>query len=491
MGLAASQARLLFITMRQNDVSAKMQKISNDKLTLARDEDEVDTKYNKMLNAKVFKKAGTEEDISYSNMMGSAAGASGETSPTFIMKNGHVVLDDNYMNKLGINSSALQRGYGTSADFGVNKADFISKMTNISVDDVNSALSGATSFSKSNEYKTFIDEYGTKPSGSSTTEKVQFTYDKLYDTSENSIGLNTTEVGKSALSGLSGIWLVGTDQKGTSHDAMIKKVQDKISDLGLAVKQLMGYDTNSATSETRAIDNAVSATQAKYNSCSCSQKDNGDPNGKVGLFEYRPKKTHEHKYKVDADVLKEEFYKNLQKNLNNKDGNKNDNLQVTKTSEAKNDKGKTLSEWQAAYDTAKTNWQDTVGANISQDQLAKVNFYNEIYDKAGDGWVYDNGVTNSSTLQAGLQNGTYTIGESCQRATNSDELVEVDDPEAQAKAKHYWDVEMQKIKRKEDKMDTDLQKLQTEYSGLTSDAESVKSILNANIQKSFTYCQNG
>ena len=38
MGLAASQARLLFITSRQNDVSAKMQRISNETMILARDE---------------------------------------------------------------------------------------------------------------------------------------------------------------------------------------------------------------------------------------------------------------------------------------------------------------------------------------------------------------------------------------------------------------------------------------------------------------------
>ena len=51
--------------------------------------------------------------------------------------------------------------------------------------------------------------------------------------------------------------------------------------------------------------------------------------------------------------------------------------------------------------------------------------------------------------------------------------------------------EMAKLNMKEKQLDTKLQKLQTEYSALTTDLESVKSILNANIQKSFVYCQNG
>ena len=51
MGMAASQARLLFITSRQNDVSAKMQRISNQNMVLARDSEEVAEKYNRMLSS--------------------------------------------------------------------------------------------------------------------------------------------------------------------------------------------------------------------------------------------------------------------------------------------------------------------------------------------------------------------------------------------------------------------------------------------------------
>ena len=45
MGLSASQAKLLFITSRQTDVSAKMQRISNQTMILDRDVEEISTMY--------------------------------------------------------------------------------------------------------------------------------------------------------------------------------------------------------------------------------------------------------------------------------------------------------------------------------------------------------------------------------------------------------------------------------------------------------------
>lgn len=90
MGLAASQARLLFITMRQNDVSAKMQRISNDKMILARDEDEIANKYNQMIYQKDYKlKDGVS--LSYDALMGSGALNSGETN---LFLSEQVVLTD-------------------------------------------------------------------------------------------------------------------------------------------------------------------------------------------------------------------------------------------------------------------------------------------------------------------------------------------------------------------------------------------------------------
>ena len=98
MGLAASQCRLLFITQRQNDVSAKMQRISMDRLSLARDEDDIETKYNRMLNGTKLQLA-DGINLSYDAMMDASAYLTGK--PNIITDNrsgatqGRVVLSSN------------------------------------------------------------------------------------------------------------------------------------------------------------------------------------------------------------------------------------------------------------------------------------------------------------------------------------------------------------------------------------------------------------
>ncbi len=54
MGLAASQARLLTITSRLHDIELKQQNISNQKMRLSNESDEVSTAYSKALNTQRF-----------------------------------------------------------------------------------------------------------------------------------------------------------------------------------------------------------------------------------------------------------------------------------------------------------------------------------------------------------------------------------------------------------------------------------------------------
>ena len=87
MGLAATQARLLFITARQNDVSAKMQKVSNDTLILARDKEEIATNYDKMINNPTVVTTNNDTDttdLSYEAITGAAARANGVNYSTLI-----------------------------------------------------------------------------------------------------------------------------------------------------------------------------------------------------------------------------------------------------------------------------------------------------------------------------------------------------------------------------------------------------------------------
>ena len=109
MGLAASQARLLFITSRQSDVSAQMQRISNQNMILARDEDEVSEKYNKMLSATTLEVA-DGVSLSYDALMGASGYANGG-SIISDSATGAVVLSPTIAGTLGL------EGSGSGKDF--------------------------------------------------------------------------------------------------------------------------------------------------------------------------------------------------------------------------------------------------------------------------------------------------------------------------------------------------------------------------------------
>ena len=133
-----------------------------------------------------------------------------------------------------------------------------------------------------------------------------------------------------------------------------------------------------------------------------------------------------------------------------------------------------------------TEKKDDSGDLVVSD-TSKANYYAELYKKlAAGGWTVDADVTDMSKLQEKFKNGTYLIND--KNVQNVDSISEVYTKE---KAEAYWKTEMQKIQRKEKILSTQLTKLQTEFSSLTNDFNSVKSILDANVQKSFTYCQNG
>ena len=138
-----------------------------------------------------------------------------------------------------------------------------------------------------------------------------------------------------------------------------------------------------------------------------------------------------------------------------------------------------------ASDTGNSTTATGAATNESQ-----ASYYKSIYDKLNAyGWITDTLVTDSSKLTEAIKNGTYTVNGTS--GTASGYFEEKTDTDARAKAEHYYDDEMRKINRKEKTLDQKMTKLQTEYSSLTNDYNSVKSLLDANIQKSFTYCSNG
>ena len=578
MGLAASQARLLFITSRQNDVSAQMQRVSNQNMILARDEDEVSEKYNRMLSATKLETVDGAE-LSYENLMGAAGAAAGLTSAAVVMKGNKVALSPALIASYGLpesgNAGDITKIYPTAKDF-VKKVTGSDEIANaVKVDSGNNATAsgGVLNSDMKTQLNNFKTNYGSYPTATNSREIQQMlsgakaTISTWTKTHEDNVAssYNLLDLINGNTDGDIIIKLADDNSKGGAPESEAKaNVQNLSKSIIDAIAKAMGI-TN--TTQVQAmmkdiVDELVnnvpklndSGNSAKRYSGASPKVDaalrnhsNENVNGIIARGNGY-KGTDRDFWKINATTLTKYLFAVMM----NLYGNTNENIQagVGNIRGGEIDVSKWNSFAQMAYrntvQDGKGATYDIVGLKFDQNQfvnyttnekgyseteykkklasfmgtevteemltyLGKTNasgnakggtatgtatnesqasYYKSIYDKLNtSGWITDTLVTDSNKLTEALKNGTYTINGASAKASGYFE--EKTDSNATAKADAYWKTEMKKIQRKEKQLDTQLTKLQTEYSSLTNDFNSVKSILDANVQKSFTYCSNG
>lgn len=140
MGLAASQCRLLMLTARKDDVEGSLLKLSNQKLTLARDTADVAEEYSNALNATklVYKDGDTSFDLTYSTLMRPSSKVDGQ----YLLTNasGNVLLDDKYAALFGGGNS--QSGSEAAGSCSVNT--FVSKSMPCTTDEADAYIKGSS-----------------------------------------------------------------------------------------------------------------------------------------------------------------------------------------------------------------------------------------------------------------------------------------------------------------------------------------------------------
>lgn len=130
MGLAASQARLLMLTSRKDDVEAQLMMIANQKLSLSRQSASLSDDYNNALNATslAWKTTSGNVDLSYGLLMQPHTDNVGQ----YIVTNaatGSVILDNNYISRLGLPVSGNSGDLSVLMGDGINpKENFLMKM---------------------------------------------------------------------------------------------------------------------------------------------------------------------------------------------------------------------------------------------------------------------------------------------------------------------------------------------------------------------------
>ena len=578
MGLAASQARLLFITSRQNDVSAQMQRVSNQNMILARDEDEVSEKYNRMLSATKLETVDGAE-LSYENLMGAAGAANGLTSAAVVMKGNKVALSPALIASYGLaesgNAGDITKIYPTAKEF-VKKVTGSDEIANaVKVDSVNNATAsgGVLNSEMKTKLNNFKTNYGSYPTATNSREIQQMlsgakaTISTWTKTHEDNVAssYNLLDLINGNTDGDIIIKLADDNSKGGAPESEAKaNVQNLSKSIIDAIAKAMGI-TN--TTQVQAmmkdiVDELVnnvpklndSGNSAKRYSGASPKVDaalrnhsNENVNGIIARGNGY-KGTDRDFWKINATTLTKYLFAVMM----NLYGNTNENIQAgvgnIRGGEIDISKWNSFSQMTyrntvqdgigATYDivglkfdqnqfvnytTNEKGYSETeykkklasfMGTEVTEEMLtylgktnasgnakggtatgtatneSQASYYKSIYDKLNtSGWITDTLVTDSNKLTEALKNGTYTINGASAKASGYFE--EKTDTDATAKAEAYWKTEMKKIQRKEKQLDTQLTKLQTEYSSLTNDFNSVKSILDANVQKSFTYCSNG
>ena len=536
MGLAASQARLLFITSRQNDVSAQMQRVSNQNMILARDEDEVSEKYNRMLSATKLETVDGAE-LSYENLMGAAGAAAGLTSAAVIMKGNKVALSPASIASYGLpesgNAGDITKIYPTAKDF-VKKVTGSDEIANAVVDTKTNTITDANTLTSEDKTKLsqFTSTYGEYPK----TQKLVDIKDML-----NAMGSISEQditnaggdqwLGRNIVknsSSLTQIWQGSNNNTEIASDGDKKGVpgdqaRRNVKAIGTAfMNKLLSYfgikNSNSGiAAELQAYVDKMSKDAYDWNMGNGTERRNFQGKDNTISEIARVWETSTHGSAVNDHMavnltrmlrrMTDMVLQSLGAGDSNKIGVRGDSWQGTPSdmititvnskgigeAEYKQKLGSFIGEnkLEAAlnYLSPKKSSENGAG-NAQATNESQASYYKSIYDKLNtSGWITDTLVTDSNKLTEALKNGTYTINGASAKASGYFE--EKTDSNATAKADAYWKTEMKKIQRKEKQLDTQLTKLQTEYSSLTNDFNSVKSILDANVQKSFTYCSNG
>ncbi|MGN0019127.1 MAG: hypothetical protein ACI37S_08820 [Candidatus Gastranaerophilaceae bacterium] len=572
MGLAASQCRLLFITSRQTDVSYKMQRLSNSLLTLARDDEDIATEYNRRLNATKMVPTSDFMDLSYSAMMGDNAMVTG--NPKFINERlsngqvGRVVLADGEYSKLGLSTSSgkpgdikSQTGCATSTAYAakmagvseseaagyINKASGVSNTTATS--DVKALAAdiqkiyGSYPTSKTNStIQQLISKMGNFGSGipdyywggyehiesnlinSSTLSNLS--YDMLlngnytYIVGDYNHSRSSAQAGKDACNKISSIMqhiisdfskALGIDcTQGSVYDK-IKNFQDSMFDLlskgtmdrkdggdhgswyvkdkssDLASKGLFGaassYEAGDGEDDhvgttvavniselaRRILNEILSSVQNKENVFDANVYD-GDNNDKNLMGRQNSLNSYQNYNKNEAIELQ----------INEKGFTVNDYEELIKNyCNGKGDADAVIEYLKQAAGVDKT-----TATTATATPESKVLYYSKMFDELNAyGWTA--GGTGENII-ANVKNDNYLYNHGV--FSNSVEYTSVPDEETQKGAEAWYNTETKKIKRKEKEIEMQQTQLQSEYTALNTEIESVKSIISKNIERSFQYC---
>lgn len=505
MGLAASQARLLFLTSRKSDVEFAEMKIAQQKLRLSRDTEKVSSAYSNALNARkwVLNNGGSSTiDLTYGALMNP-----GITSGQYLLTNssGAVVLSDDYKTKLGLT------GQAPSLAGLVTRDKFLENM-GISKTGTPPAYP-ASKYDDNGTWKT-----GSSGGGSTTTTTgpgvTGAHYKAAMDLAKNMQASGGSEI-------FSGRW------DASKIDLMKEEAAQLISAFSAVSEDLK---TSASTETDQAKKTTMNNTRSQIDNmikilnAITTQTQESVIHDLVALFRSSSGRIGHQcaESRPDTDSGCGRTWtdeRELSPNLNNlgiantyfyddAKSRRRGYLQIAAgwMDQVQESLGKLCTDDYGGYDKTKsgdgaltgTYKGDAAvagtggtgsGSTVTSD--AKAAFYDNIYYAVKkNGWT-----ANSVDLQSGISSGDLLLqkfngagGWTLKTTSDTDSpLSSVKDDDAIKKADSDYDTAKAEIHTKESALDVEMKRLDTERAALDTELDSVKSIIDKNIQRSFKY----
>ena len=127
-------------------------------------------------------------------------------------------------------------------------------------------------------------------------------------------------------------------------------------------------------------------------------------------------------------------------------------------------------------------------------EMYTAEFYSAMFNNiVQNGWVENDQIDDEEYLKNTLKNATYFISSLSSdnyyyqdRYTDNGYVIEVQDDDAIREAEVAYTQLKHKLNAKEEKLDLDMKKLDLEISSLTTEYDTVKNLINTNVEKTFT-----
>lgn len=495
MGLAASQVRFLLLTARKDDVEGQMMTLSNTKLSLARESADISKDYRNALNAKKLvwtTDQGKEIDLTYDLLM---KPNTTEDTNQYILTNtstGKVILDKGYACAIGLgpngNAGALANAF-TEEQFVQKMLGVKATKTKIDTPVVNTVVDTSQYTTKYND----SDVYAALEALGNHSEAVQnFDDAGAFD---NKFSYSLSQFTFCNLNG---------ENVNTAKDDFHNFVGSICQDLTKVMPKLIGLSSSNIYS---ALSYAQDNTEGTFDNHFLSKVDNragarSQVAGKNAIATGKEDDT----YSIDVgqvvDTILTYFDEYCAQSFGGQglgqvgsDSTTRGSIGGTGETDGNPSISTTTYTTNTTYVTDSTN--DANKNDVADDYEA--NYYVNLYYAINSyGWCENDNISDKNFMQSAILNGGAMLKQlqtdgswKSESVGNFDSNISTEsDQDAIDKAEAEYDAEKDQIDYKEKQIDLQMTNLDAERSALTTEMDSVKSIIDKNITQSFKMFQS-